>query len=151
MKNKILFVLALLFFAGCAPMSKDSYMEKYSDFVEEVAQNASDYTEKDWEKKDGNYQKYSDKWYKKFHNEFTASDKLLLTAYKVKYSYYRELSKCGDYVNDIINSIDLDSSVSTIKSLKEELINGAAQIDNEIGELDESLDELFEKIVIELK
>ncbi|MCX4328692.1 MAG: hypothetical protein OSJ45_15645 [Lachnospiraceae bacterium] len=132
-------------------MSKDSYMEKYSDFVEEVAQNASDYTEKDWEKKDGNYQKYSDKWYKKFHNEFTASDKLLLTAYKVKYSYYRELSKCGDYVNDIINSIDLDSSVSTIKSLKEELINGAAQIDNEIGELDESLDGLFEKIVIELK
>ena len=132
-------------------MSEDSYMEKYSDFVEEVAQNASDYTEKDWEKKDGNYQKYSDKWYKKFHNEFTASDKLLLTAYKVKYSYYRELSKCGDYVNDIINSIDLDSSVSTIKSLKEELINGAAQIDNEIGELDEALDGLFEKIVIELK
>ena len=69
----------------------------------------------------------------------------------MKYSYYRELSKCGDYVNDIINSIDLDSSVSTIKSLKEELINGAAQIDNEIGELDESLDGLFEKIVIELK
>ena len=116
----------------------------------ELAQKASDYTEKDWEKKDGNYQKYSDKWYKKFHNEFTASDKLLLTGYKVKYSYYRELSKCGDYVNEIINSIDLDSSVSAIKSLKEELMNGIGQMDNETGELDESLDGLLEKVGIVL-
>lgn len=147
MKNKILFVLVLLFFAGCVPVSKDSYMEKYSDFVEDVGRNASDYTEMDWEEKDEQHHKYSDKWYKKFQNEFTASDKLLLTGYKVKYSYYRELSKCGDYVNDIINSIDLDSSVSAIKSLKEELMNGIGQMDNETGELDESLDGLFEKIM----
>lgn len=145
MKNKILFVLALLF-AGCAPMSKDSYMEKYSDFVEEVAQNASGYTEKDWEKKDGMYQKYSDTWYKKYQMELTTSEKILLAGYKVKYSYYRELSKCGDYVNDIINFIDSDSSVSNIKSLKDEMINGIEQIDKEVGELDEAFDGVLEKI-----
>lgn len=146
MRNKILFALTLLVFVACAPTSKESYLEQYSKFVKEVSENASNYTEKDWVKQDKMYQKYSDEWYKKFQAEFTTSDKITLTSYKVKYSYYRGLNKLGDWTIDVINSIDLESSATVVKSLGEGLIDGVNQIDDDISALDRAVNGLLERI-----
>ena len=146
MRHKILLALTLLVLASCAPMSKDRYMARFADFVKEVGMNASNYTEKDWEKQDKMYQKFSDKWYKKFQSEFTTSDKIVLTGYKFKYSYYHGLNKYGSWAIDAINSLDLESSTSAIKSLGDELINGVNQIGGEISTLDGAVNGLLEKL-----
>ena len=146
MRNKILLALTLLAFVACAPMSKESYMEHYSEFMKEVDLNASNYTEKDWTKQDKMYQKYSDEWYKKYQAEFTTSDKIVLAGYKIKYSYYRGRNKFGNWAIDAINSIDLESSAEAVKSLGDELINGVNQIGGEISTLDGVVDGFLNKI-----
>ena len=146
MRNKVLFALTLLAFAACAPMSKESYMDHYSEFMKDVDLNASNYTEKDWAKRDKMYQKYSDEWYRKYQAEFTTSDKIVLTGYKIKYSYYRGRNKFGSWAIDAINSIDLESSAETVKSLGDGLIDGVNQISGEISTLDGAVNGLLEKL-----
>lgn len=146
MRNKILFAFTLLTFVACAPMSKSSYMDQYSEFVKVVSQNASNYTEKDWVKQDEMYQKFSDKWYKKFQAEFTTSDKIMLAGYEVKYSYYRGLNKFGGWAIDAINSIDLESSAAAVRSLGNGLVDVVNQIGSDISVLDGEVNDLLEKL-----
>lgn len=146
MKTKILLVLISLAMIACAPMTKERYMERYAEFMDEISQNASSYTENDWVKKDKQYQKYSDELYNKFKKELTASDKLTLAGYKIKYTYYRGLSGTSNWLMDVVNGIDVDAAVSRIKSCTNELVGVACHADKEVSEIDKSLNNLMDKV-----
>ena len=136
MRNKILLGLAIFVFAACSPMSKDMYMKRYADFVEEISAKASSYAADDWDKYDQKYKKYSDVWYKKFQTELTASDKLLLAGYKVKYNYYRNICKTSDSVMDMVNDFmnDINASDSEMP-----LDNFADKVDKIIEQISDEL------------
>lgn len=125
MKNKILLGLSMFALAACSPMSKEMYMKRYTDFVEEISAKASSYAADDWDKCDKKYNKYSDVWYKKFQTELTASDKLLLAGYKVKYQYYRNICKISDSAMDMVNDFinDTDYSDDEMPKIRELLNN----------------------------
>lgn len=150
MKRNVWFVLITFFVVACSPMSKESYMERYADFVNEVGQNASNYNEKEWARQDEMCDKYTNEWYEKFEAELTTSEKLRIASYEVKYYYYRGLIKSKNWLENNINSIDLKSSISTLKLFGDEFINSIDQLDEEAAKLDESFYGLLNQINIML-
>lgn len=146
MKARIILILIASAIVSCAPLSKDSYMERYAKFMTEVSQNASSYTENDWIKHDKQYYKYSEELYQKFCAELTTSDKLTLAGYKIKYSYYRGLCKSSSWLMDTVNSIDVDSAVSGIKSFGDDIMDIVNYAENEMSKMDGYIDNLSEKI-----
>lgn len=123
MKTKTILLAIAYAMVACAPMTKDDYMAWYSGFITEVSENAASYTENDWLEHDEQFHEYSEVLYQQFQDELTPSDKLTLAGYKVKYSYYRNLCKSGNWLMDAVNSLDVESAVSGIKSLGNELID----------------------------
>lgn len=109
---------------ACAPMSKENYMEQYADFMTEVSEKASSYTEKEWTKCDEKYKRFSEDLYEKFKSEMTMSEKLMLAGYEVKYQYYRVKSTVDfdgivDGVNSFIDSFNEDD-VNTLLDMMDE-------------------------------
>lgn len=149
MKTKILFVLIALMLASCGPMSKESYMEQYAEFMAEISQNASSYTEADWANRSQQYQQYSDVLHRKFQKDLTPSDKLTLLGYKIKYAYYRGVNKTSNELMNLVNSVDVESTVDNIQSYGKELmeaVSGSDISDSEVSEIEESLNILLDKI-----
>lgn len=81
-----LFPILLLFLVACAPMSKETYMANYKEFVEEVKKESSEYNDDDWAKADEKYLKYSEEWYTKFESELTMKDELKIASWGVQYN-----------------------------------------------------------------
>lgn len=74
MMKKVLLML-LVMFALSSCQSKDSYVSDFSDFVEEVASDAEDFSEKDWEKADKDFEKFATTLYEKYEEELSSDQK----------------------------------------------------------------------------
>ncbi len=133
-------ILISLAAVACAPMSKEAYMEKYAKFMLEVSQNSSSYTESDWAEKDEIFYEYSEIYYQKFQKELTSSDKMTLAKYKVKYSYYKCMSKSEAKVSDLFGAV-----AGRIESFGNDLLDTFNEATEEDGKLDEYLNVLSDK------
>lgn len=92
-KVLILITICSLGLTACKPLSKEAYLEEYSEFMSEVAENYKQYTPDDWEKQTEKFTKFSEEWYDSYENEFTFSEKLKLGEYKVKWYLYQGLNE----------------------------------------------------------
>lgn len=73
MKKIFISLFALFIFISCD--NKESYMQDFSQFIQEVEDNADKYSEKDWKKADKKFEEYTGSIYKKYAEELTAEEK----------------------------------------------------------------------------
>ena len=146
MKNLLLLCICFLIIS-CSPSSKESYLQRYADFMNEVAEKSSSYTESDWKRSDEEFYKFSEEWYVEFETELTNLELMKLAGYELKYSYYRGVSgagallkELGEKSDDIMKSVDSEVSKG-IKHLGEEL----QEITDSLGDLEKYMDDLSEK------
>ncbi len=115
-------IIATIFFMGCAPLSKDSYMRRFSNFTQEVTRNCKSYDSDDWEKMSKKYDNFSGKWYEKFKDEMTMKEVLLVRSYQARWWYNRGSSVLSDVVEveQLIRFYVENDMQSDLKSLCEE-------------------------------
>ena len=82
-------VLCTIICASCAPMSKESYLDDFASFMNEVAEMSEECSQKEWQKIEARFELYSDKYYEKFKDELTIGDKLVVGGYQAKFKYYQ--------------------------------------------------------------
>lgn len=130
--NVVLLLLSVIILAGCAPMSKESYLERYGEFIDEVSSEHSNYSESDWKDSDDRYFKYSEEWYEKFEDEFTFQEKVRLVGYEVQYNALKAKSGVENFFEGFLEK-NYDELRKEVKSYAdndmhedlEEIINSA--------------------------
>ena len=100
--------IILLCLAACAPTSKESYLEKFDDFISEVSNNYKTYDDKAWEKQIIKYEKFSGRWYDKFKDEFTLNDQISIKANQTKWYFYRNLNNVSSTVKQLLEALDIE-------------------------------------------
>ncbi len=117
-KNIVLWALFIgLFLTSCAPQTKESYLEQYQSFVQDVKSNHNTYLEKDWAEKDEDYKKFSEQWRVRFEEEFTWKELIILEKYKIEYNFYR-FSHDFRSIKDLVD-IKADELKELIKMYKD--------------------------------
>lgn len=71
-------------------MTKETYLERYKVYMEEVKQHYETYSEQDWLEQDKTFEKYDQTWKAKFKDEYTWKEELLLIKYDMQYHFYKE-------------------------------------------------------------
>ena len=132
-KFSILPLIVILFFltSSClAPVTKESYLDKFEKFVEHVEQNHTNYNKKDWQWADSQFEKYRKDWYYKFKGEYTLKDQLTIKGLILKYNSLRGNQDFGEILRELFND-----DVEDIKEKVQEYIE---------KDMDEDLDKLIE-------
>ncbi len=80
----IITAFAILTLASCE--NKESYIQDFSQFVQEVEDNADKYTEKDWKKADKKFESFTGSIYKKYAEELTSEEKIEIAKCQTTYT-----------------------------------------------------------------
>jgi hypothetical protein len=94
--------LTLLY--SCSPMTKESYLQDYKSFINEVGSENSTYNEKDWSNADEKFNKYSGEWYNKFKDEILWKEQIVLAKYEVQYNLYKYKGDAKNIISDIFGT-----------------------------------------------
>jgi hypothetical protein len=120
------FLLILVFLVGinaCVPMSKESYLAKYDDFIEKTKSQHTNYSEADWAKSDLVFEKFNGIWFTKFDDEFTIKDHLQISKFKIEYN----LLKLKSNSKDLFHALGFDDYEDLKKHLSHYLKNDMEQ------------------------
>ncbi len=149
--QKLIILICLIFLFACSPISKESYLERYKEFMEKVATSSDEYSENDWNKVDKKFDKFSDIWYSKYKEELIWKEHLLLTKYEVQYNYYKAKKNSKvffeKYFKDNYNELKKQIKYYAENDMGDD-IDFLIEKANEIG--GEAV-EMLEKILIELE
>lgn len=104
-------------------------MERYCNFIDEVAENYQSYSDAQWVKVTKKYNDFSEKWYVKFENQLSVKEKVLVAGYNVKFNYYYARSQSKEVVDGIIELIDSEDVQQIVDGLKEEGSNALQQLE----------------------
>ncbi len=168
----VLAALLLSLFFSCASSvnTKEAYLENYEEFIEEIKENKNNYTQKDWEKKDIEFQKFSEELYEKYEGEMGIFEQARIAKYALVYGSTRgvnalkealddeEIESAIDEISNIFNDDikeDLESAIEELKEvwdedLKDELEDKLDEVKTRLEdeefreELNESLEEVKE-------
>ena len=163
--------LVAIFFVGCAPMSKESYLEGYEDLVEEAGDIFRDCSDSEWQSLERRYEKYSVEYYKEFESELTAKEKFKVLGFEAKFTGYRSIrgiknafsgddsvgSTAGEALEDLKSYIedDLGDDIEHVakdikkgaKSLSKDVESGledaAEEVEDAFNEISETISDLF--------
>ena len=80
----IITAFAILTLASCE--NKESYIQDFSQFVQEVEDHADKYTDKDWKKADKKFDNFTGSIYKKYAEELTAEEKIEIAKCQTTYT-----------------------------------------------------------------
>ena len=154
MKKGYLFVLLVVAFVlgACdAPETKEAYMEKFEAFVDDVAKNSKEYSDRDWEKVAEKYEKFVGEWYDKFKNDFTTREKINLTALKVRFNACRAFDKVAGEVKKLFESINVDKIKKQIQYyIDNDMDDDLKQLIEEAEKAGSEAEKAVEKILEEL-
>lgn len=125
----LLSLFAMIMFVCCTPANKESYMERYRDFIDEVAENHQTYSASQWDKAAEKYGDFSEKWYAKFESQLSAKEKVLVAGYCAKYNYYYARSQSKDVMEGIMELIDGEDMQQLIEDIKKEGSNAINQLE----------------------
>ena len=150
-KSSWFLALAFLAVSCMVPTSKESYLEKFENFVNRVEKEHENYNKKDWIWADKQFEKFSDDWYNEYREEMTWEEKLRVKMIILKYK-------------TIKGEEDLDSGIKKFmkedaKELREEIeeyLENDAEEDLEklregMEEIGDSAVKVFEDIVRSFK
>ena len=107
-------VIITIVAASCStPLSKESYLKKFDDFIAEISENHKTYDENTWQKMTEKYEKFSGEWYDKFKNDFTLKDHIAIKANQAQWYYYSVLNETVS-VKELLEALD-------VKGIKEQV------------------------------
>ena len=118
--------LAFGAFCSCGPMTADSYMRQYEEFVDELADNFRTYSDADWDRQAKRYDKFTGPWYARVEDQLSMSQKL--EAHKLtcgaglvfSYKYGRDVAGAifdlaGDFMDAVADEFaDMDDGTDEI-------------------------------------
>ena len=115
--SKIFMILILGLSVLSCTMTKESYLQKFSSFVENVKEDGADYDKNKWEKTAREFEKLSTVDYQKFKNDMSPEEKLKVA--KLIGQYRAAQVKWGlKYLENNINEA-VDKANGFIEGLKE--------------------------------
>ena len=149
----IIFVLLLL--AACASQTKESYLQDYQDFMQDVKEHYDTYSQKDWQAKDEKFKKFSEEWYEDYKEDLTWKEQLRLGKYALQYNLYKLGGQSGKSLEEFFGK-DFDKLKKQVQYYKEH------QMDKDIEELtkqakdlgkeaQKTLDEIFKELDMDSK
>ena len=100
---KKILVVALSLFLLTACESKDSYMSDFVNFIERIQEKSDSFTERDWEKADDQFSKYTGSSYEKYAEELSNEEKLQIAKYQTIYATQKAkagIKSLGDGLKD---------------------------------------------------
>lgn len=95
MKKIFISLFALFIFISCD--NKESYMQDFSQFIQEVEDNADKYSEKDWKKADKKFEEYTGSIYKKYAEGLTAEEKIEIAKCQTTYAALKAKAGIKDF------------------------------------------------------
>jgi signal recognition particle GTPase len=110
-------VLALLIAtSSCVkPMTKDSYLKEYGEFITEIAGNCKTFDEREWEKQLQKYRKFNGEWYDRFKNDFSIKEKLIITSYKTQFNYCRTVQYTSQSLKELFETLNISEIKNRIQ------------------------------------
>lgn len=94
-------ILLLFFLFSCAaPDTKEAYLEKFEQFVDNVETDYKTYDEADWKKADEKFEKFTGDWYSKFENDFTLSDEIVIKGLEARFYIFKAADETTDYFEE---------------------------------------------------
>jgi len=105
MKKSATFIVFLIVFVmSCTTATKDDYLSRYKQFIQQVQSEHNKYTEDDWIKADRRLNNINNILTKRFKNKLTKDDKITMGIYRMRYDYYRYAGKVKD-IEDYVDSL----------------------------------------------
>lgn len=114
--KKVLFLALVLAIATACSQTKESYLDGFKLFVENVQKNAQDYTKADWEKADEQFTKLKDS-YNKFSEQMTSNEKDEIVKLESTYTALK-LKKIKEGAKDAFEKAK-DTAKDAAKDVKE--------------------------------
>ncbi len=147
-----LFVATVAILSSCAPTSKEKYLAKFDAFITQVAQERKTYTEKDWQKMEQKYHKFTTEWYYKFEPQLTFKEEAVIKIWRLKWNRYYGL----DAIDDFFNSLDIEAQKAEIQyyiehDMEEDLRKLQQEAEEAGREAEKQLKELYEELNVEEK
>ena len=150
--------VALLVFVATScstPMSKESYLEKFDAFVSEISKDYKTYSDKEWEKKTEEFEKFSGSWYEKFKDDFTLRENLKITAYTAKFQYYKTLSQSSSAFKELLDIFNVnewkEKAQSCINTVEADLNHLSEEIIKAGNAAEETLSEIFKDWQVDIE
>ena len=140
MKNykSVLAVLVIFIALACSPKSKEDYIERFSDFVEETEIKAKKGTIEDWGALDKKYEQYNETFYREFESDLGFKDQIKIGANRIRYQVIRNKT---ELLEDILNDKDVKEIRTKLKDYIEndldkdvdEIVREAEKVGDEFG------------------
>lgn len=96
----LLFAVLTASLSACAPMTKESYLTGYAEFMQEVASEGEHYTERDWQRREEEFTNYSEIWHARFKDELTFKEDLVIVKYGMQYNMYKFKYRVSGFFKD---------------------------------------------------
>jgi hypothetical protein len=108
-------ILAVAVVSCDTPMSKESYLERYGKFINEVSANYKTYNDKQWHEASDKYKKFSGDWYRKFEDDFTFQEQIKLKAWQVNWNYCLAVRYSSSTIDTILKLLKVDDIKEQVK------------------------------------
>lgn len=103
----IFILISVLVLTSC--QNKNSYLNKFETFVSSVEQGCANYSTEDWAGADAQFQAFAETEYQKYENKLTSEDQNQLGRLSARYAkvrYKSALRQTGDYIENVINTVE---------------------------------------------
>ena len=94
------FCLVFFIFSCSAPDTKEAYMEKFEQFVDNVEANYKTYDEGDWKEANEKFEKFTGEWYDKFESNFSLSDEFVIKGLEARFYIFKAADETTDYFEE---------------------------------------------------
>lgn len=102
MKKYTGYIIVFLLFAACSPFTKEAYLDRYQEFMEEISAGYRSFDETDWAKADKKFDKLNNEWFNKFKDDLTNREKMIVSAHKIRYNALKRAQSAGGFIEGFI-------------------------------------------------
>jgi len=121
MKSSIFIFLfvSILLFVSCAPSTKDSYLNQYKQFIQQVKDDREK-LDFNWAKTDKKFEQFSQVYYQRFEKQLSVSEKIIIKKYWLEYNFMRFKDDHGitQEIESILKEVN-EMSITTLEKLKQ--------------------------------
>ena len=115
MNKVVLIFIALLTFSCSFFDNKNTYIEDYSEFINEVSISGENFSDKQWSDSDSLYLLYSTNYYEKYKSELTKNERNKVNKLTGEYIALRAVSVGKGIVSDIEDfGIQMESMIEKV-------------------------------------
>ena len=115
MNKVVLIFIALLTFSCSFFDNKNTYIEDYSEFINEVSISGENFSDKQWNDSDSLYLLYSTEYYEKYKDELTKNERNKVNQLTGEYIALRAVSVGKGIVSDIEDfGIQMESMIEAV-------------------------------------